>query len=58
MALGYSNTKDALLRHVEVEDKLRSQITTSGQARTMTFINESGLDTDVYESLMTSLILP
>ena len=42
-ALGYSNTKDALLRHVETEDKLRSRITTSGQSRTMTFINESGL---------------
>ena len=42
-ALGYSNTKDALLRHVETEDKLGSRITTSGQSRTMTFINESGL---------------
>lgn len=42
-ALGYSNTKDALLRHVDKTDKLGSQITTSGQARTMTFINESGL---------------
>ena len=43
LALGYSNTKDALLRHVETEDKLGSQITTSGQSRKMTFINESGL---------------
>ena len=43
LALGYSNTKDALLRHVETEDKLGSRITTSGQSRTMTFINESGL---------------
>ena len=29
--LGYSNTKDALLKHVDDEDKLGSQITTSGQ---------------------------
>ena len=42
-ALGYSNTKDALLRHVDKTDKLGSQITTSGQSRTMTFVNESGL---------------
>lgn len=43
MVLGYANTKDALLRHVETEDKLGARITTSGQTRTMTFINESGL---------------
>ena len=42
-ALGYSNTKDVLLRHVDKADKLGSQITTSGQSRTMTFVNESGL---------------
>ena len=41
--LGYSNTKDALLRHVDSEDKTRSRITTSGQSREMTIINESGL---------------
>ena len=29
--LGYANTKDALLKHVDDEDKLGSQITTSGQ---------------------------
>ena len=43
MALGYKNTKDALAKHVDDEDKLGSQIATSGQRREMTVINESGL---------------
>lgn len=42
-ALGYSNTKDALAKHVDDDDKLGSQIATSGQRREMTIINESGL---------------
>lgn len=41
--LGYKNTKDALAKHVNDEDKLRSRIATSGQSRAMTAINESGL---------------
>ncbi|MEX1497661.1 phage antirepressor KilAC domain-containing protein [Enterococcus sp. C65] len=41
--LGYSNTKDALSRHVDLEDKTGSRITTSGQSREMIIINESGL---------------
>lgn len=41
--LGYKNTKDALAKHVNDEDKLRSRIATSGQNRAMTAINESGL---------------
>ncbi|KST77539.1 phage antirepressor KilAC domain-containing protein [Lactococcus lactis] len=41
--LGYSNTKDALLKHVDDDDKLGSQITTSGQKRNMVVVNESGL---------------
>ena len=53
-ALGYSNTKDALLRHVDKTDKLGSQITTSGQARTMTFINESGLYSLILSSKLES----
>ena len=43
VALGYKNTKDALAKHVDDEDKLGSQIATSGQRREMTVINESGL---------------
>ena len=43
-ALGYSNTKDALARHVEEDDKIRgSQIPTPSGSQTMTLINESGL---------------
>ena len=42
-ALGYSNTRDALNKHVDAEDKLESQIATSGQRRTIIIINESGL---------------
>ena len=54
LAMGYSNTKDALLRHVETEDKLGSRITTSGQSRTMTFINESGLYSLILSSKLDS----
>ena len=32
-ALGYSNTRDALSKHVDAEDKLESQIATSGTIR-------------------------
>ena len=42
-ALGYINTRDALNKHVDAEDKLESQIATSGQRRTTIIINESGL---------------
>lgn len=41
--LGYSNPKHALSTHVDEEDKLRSQIATSGQNHMMLLINESGL---------------
>lgn len=40
--LGYTNTRNALA-HVDDEDKLTSQIGTSGQNRKMIIINESGL---------------
>ncbi len=41
--LGYSNTRDALNKHIDNEDKLTSQIATAGQNRNVTVINESGL---------------
>ncbi|WP_426946903.1 phage antirepressor [Lactiplantibacillus plantarum] len=41
--LGYKNTKDALAKHVNDEDKLKAQVATSGQKRLMIMINESGL---------------
>lgn len=50
--LDYKNTKDALAKHVDVEDKLGSQIATSGQRREMTIINESGLYSLILSSKM------
>lgn len=41
--LGYSNSRDALSKHVDSDDKLTSQIATAGQNRNQTIINESGL---------------
>lgn len=52
--LGYSNTKDALSRHVDSEDKTGSRITTSGQSRNMTIINESGLYSLILKSKLPS----
>ena len=42
-ALGYVNTRDALFKHVDAEDKGESQIATPSGVQTMTVINESGL---------------
>lgn len=50
--LGYSNTKDAIAKHVDDEDKLGAQIATSGQNRNMTIINESGLYSLILSSKM------
>lgn len=52
--LGYSNTRDALSKHVDVEDKLTSQITTAGQRRKQTLINESGLYSLIFSSKLES----
>ena len=41
--LGYKDSVNALKSHVDEEDKLRWQITTSGQRRDVSLINESGL---------------
>lgn len=41
--LGYSNTRDALARHVDTEDKSDVVIHDGSQNRTMAVINESGL---------------
>jgi len=43
LALGYSNTKDALTRHVDKEDRRGSRFTTPSGEQQMTVINESGL---------------
>ena len=42
-ALGYTDTDQALRRHVDDEDKLTRNFDGSGQNRNMTIINESGL---------------
>ena len=42
-ALGYKNSMDALMRHVDNEDKQTSGFTMGGQKYSMTVINESGL---------------
>ena len=51
--LGYSNYRNAIANHVDVEDKLRTQIEYAGQKRDVTFINESG-----FYSLILSSKLP
>lgn len=42
-ALGYNDTDQALRKHVDDEDKLTRRFDGSGQSRSMTIINESGL---------------
>ena len=42
-ALGYSDTSDALKRHVDPEDTLTRRFADSGPSREMYIINESGL---------------
>lgn len=41
--LGYKNGSRDINAHVDIEDKLKYQISTAGQKRTQTLINESGL---------------
>lgn len=48
--LGYSNTRDALARHVDDEDKADVVIHDGSQNRTMAVINESGVYALVFSS--------
>lgn len=41
--LGYSDTSDAMKKHVDDDDKLTRHFADSGQKRAMYIINESGL---------------
>lgn len=41
--LGYKDTSDALMRHVESDDKGKGEIPTPGGMQSMIIINESGL---------------
>ena len=49
-SLGYANSRDALSRHVDEEDKQVSGITTEAQSYNMTVINESGVHSLVFGS--------
>ncbi|MBR3488754.1 MAG: phage antirepressor [Bacteroidales bacterium] len=53
-ALGYSNSSDAILKHVDNEDRLESRIAISGQKRKVIFINESGLYSLILSSKLPS----
>lgn len=53
-ALGYKNTKDALIKHIESEDKRRSRIATTSSEQDMTIINESGLYSLIFGSKLNS----
>ena len=67
-ALGYNNTKDALARHVDSEDKRGSRIPTPSGEQEMTIINESGVYSLIFSSRLekakefkrwvTSVVLP
>ena len=54
IALGYSDTSDAIKRHVEEEDKLTRCFADSGQNRNMIIINESGLYSLILSSKLPS----
>jgi prophage antirepressor-like protein len=53
-ALGYSNTADAIQKHIDEEDKLTSQIAIAGQNRNVICINESGVYALVFGSKLES----
>ena len=53
-ALGYSDTSDAIKRHIDEEDKLTRCFTDSGQSRQMYVINESGVYALVFGSKLES----
>lgn len=52
--LGYERADNAIRNHIDKEDKLMHQISTSGQNRNMTIINESGLYSLVLSSKLPS----
>lgn len=53
-ALGYSNHRDALYKHVDDEDKRESRIATPSGTQTMVVINESGLYALIFGSKLPS----
>lgn len=53
-ALGYANPRNAVPTHVDMDDRLCTQIEYAGQKRDITVINESGLYALVFGSKMPS----
>ena len=53
-ALGYGNSREALKKHVDEEDKQASRFVTGGQQYNMTVINESGLYSLILSSKLDS----
>ena len=53
-ALGYGNSREALRKHVDEEDKQASRFVTGGQQYNMTVINESGLYSLILSSKLES----
>lgn len=53
-ALGYKNTADAIGKHVDIDDKLLSQIAIAGQRRDVAVINESGVYALIFGSKLES----
>ena len=53
-ALGYGNSREALRKHVDEEDKQASRFVTGGQQYNMTVINESGLYSLILSSKLDS----
>jgi len=53
-ALGYSNHRDALCKHVDSEDRGESQFATPSGEQTMTIINESGMYSLIFGSKLES----
>lgn len=52
--LGYSNYRNAVINHVEAEDRLSTRIEYAGQNRMVTVINESGLYSLIFGSKLDS----
>ena len=53
-ALGYANTNQALIKHIDEEDKQTSRFEMGGQKYSMTVINESGLYSLILSSKLDS----
>lgn len=53
-ALGYSNPRDAVSKHIDLEDVVKCDTLTKGGIQETTFINESGLYSLIFGSKLTA----